>query len=150
MDTKSVILECLRSERRLTRETVSAMAGGDIAFRPTPEQMTFGNQALHILSSYATLMKALQGEGWNWDQGMTTDRYASLEAILDLYAQESERVFAFVADLAPSAMLEEIQTGWGAKETLLQLLVNWLAHEAHHRGQMVTYLRLAGKQPAAY
>ncbi len=145
-----VMLECLRGERRLTRETVAAMSDGEIGFRPTEEQMTFGMQALHILSSYATLMEALRGKGWNWDQGMNTERYPTLKAILELYDQESERLLTFVEGLAPQAVFEEIQTGWGAKETLLQLLISWLAHEAHHRGQMVTYLRLAGKQPATY
>lgn len=150
MDAKAILLENLRFERRLTRETVSAMADGDMAYRPTPEQMELGTQALHILSSYATLMEALSGKGWNWDQGMTLSTYPTREAILELYDAETARLMSVVEGLASESLFEIIQTGWGAKEALLQLLISWIAHESHHRGQMVTYLRLKGIKPPAY
>lgn len=150
MDAKAILLETLRSERRLTRETVAAMTDGDMAFRPTPEQMEFGSQALHILSAYATLTEALSGRGWNWEQGMSLSKYPTQEAILKLYDEETARVAAFVEGLAPEQLFEVIQTGWGVKEAMLQLFISWVTHEAHHRGQMVTYLRLKGMTPAAY
>jgi uncharacterized damage-inducible protein DinB len=60
------------------------------------------------------------------------------------------------ADLAYYESLENeqfdrlIQTPWGAQEHMVQLIYSFLTHETHHRGQLVTYLRLKGMQPPAY
>ncbi|MFZ5816073.1 MAG: DinB family protein [Bacillota bacterium] len=150
MDAKAIVLENLRTERRLTRETVVAMTDGDMDFRPTPEQMDFGTQALHILSAYSTLMEALSGKGWNWEQGMTRATCPTQAAILELYDAETARLLAFVEGLEPEEFYTVVQTGWGAKEAVLALFMGWMTHEAHHRGQMVTYLRLKGMTPAPY
>lgn len=150
VDLKAALLKTLRFERRLTRESVAAMADADMAYRPTPEQMAFGTQALHLLSAFATLLEALAGKGWVWDQGFTLENYPTREAILQLYEEETARLEQFIVGLAPGRFGEMIQTGWGTQEPLVQLLIDWIAHESHHRGQMVTYLRLKGIKPPRY
>lgn len=150
MELKPILLKTLRFERKLTRESVAAMTDGDMAYRPTPEQMDFGTQALHILSAYATLMGALSGQGWVWEQGFTRDKYPTQQDILALYDQESERLIQFIEGMTEAQIAEEVQTGWGVKEPALQLLIDWFAHESHHRGQMVAYLRLKGMTPPRY
>lgn len=150
MDLRTAMLEAIRTERRLTKESIAAMADGDMAFRATPEQMPFGEQALHLLSAHATLVDALEGKEWVWDQGMTLEKYPTQEAILELLDRESARLFSFVEGLEPDGLGRVVTTPWGSTETVLQLLVCWISHEAHHRGQMVTYLRLKGMAPAKY
>lgn len=150
MELKQVALKTLRFERKLTRETVANMTDGDMGYRPTPEQMDFGTQALHIHSAYATLMGALSGQGWVWDQGMTREKYPTQEAILKVIDDETARLFALIEGLSEERLAEEVQTGWGTQEPVFQLLVDWFAHESHHRGQMVTYLRLKGMTPPRY
>lgn len=150
MELKQIALKTFHFERKLTRETVANMTDGDMGFRPTPEQMDFGTQALHILSAYATLMGALSGQGWVWDQGMTRERYPTQEAILKLLDAETDRLVSFLDDMTERQLTEEVQTGWGTQEPVFQLLVDWFAHESHHRGQMVTYLRLKGMTPPRY
>lgn len=150
MDLKAVVMKTLRFERKLTRETLANMADGDMSFRPTPEQMDFGAQGLHILSAWSTLLGALSGQGWVWDQGMTREKYPTQAAILELCDAETARLFSYVEGLTNEQLAREIQTGWGTQESLLQLFIDWAAHESHHRGQMVTYLRLKGMKPPAY
>ncbi|MFZ5825032.1 MAG: DinB family protein [Bacillota bacterium] len=150
VDVKAIVLKTLRFERRLTRESVAAMADADMNFQPTPEQMAFGQQALHILSAYATLLGALAGQGWVWDQGLTLEKYPTREAILQLYDEETARLERFLEELAPERFGEIIQTGWGTQESLAQILIDWIAHECHHRGQMVVYLRLREATPPRY
>lgn len=150
MDPKAVLLDTVRAERRRTRATVAAMADGDMAYRPAAEQMDFGTQALHILSAWATLMGALSGRGWVWDQGMTREKYPTQEAILKLYDEESARLYRFLEGLDPEGLGREVETPWGKRAPVFGLLLDWVAHECHHRGQMVAYLRCKGMKPPEY
>jgi uncharacterized damage-inducible protein DinB len=150
VDIRSVLMDSFRSERKITRSVITGMQDGDMAFQPTPAQMSFGAQALHIASSYATLLDALQGKEWQWELGIDMEHYPTQEAILAKLDEGSRQVEAYLANLDPEALLQVIQTPWGAQETLLGLFLSWIAHEAHHRGQMVTYLRLKGYQPVTY
>jgi uncharacterized damage-inducible protein DinB len=150
MDIRSMVLANLRSERRLTRETIAAMTDGDVNFRPTPEQMSFGGQALHIISCQKTLLDALQGKGWNWKTGIDSQAYPTQEAILAKFDEVTEEELAYYGGLDPELFGRLVSTPWGEPEPLLQLVYSFLAHEAHHRGQMVAYLRLKGMTPPKY
>jgi len=150
VNIKEIWLANLKSERRITRETIAAMVDGDLHYRPTPEQMTFGGQALHLISAQKTLLEALQGKEWKWDQGMDLERFPTMEAVLQQFDEVMALELAFYGGLEPEQYDRAVKTPWGAPEPFVQLLYGFLAHEAHHRGQMVTYLRLKGMQPAQY
>jgi uncharacterized damage-inducible protein DinB len=150
MNMKQILIENLRFERRLTRETIAAMPENDLAFRPTAEQRSFGDQALHLISCQETLMDAFQGKGWQWDRGNTLEHYptqASILAKLDaVYAIEQ----AYYENLESEEFFRPVSTTWGPPEPLIQLALSFLTHEAHHRGQMVAYLRMTGMTPPTY
>lgn len=150
MNIKAIWVTNLKNERRITRETIAAMVDGDVQFRPTAEQMCFGAQALHLASAQKTLLDALQEKEWNWEQGMNLDAFPTLEAILQKFDEITALEVTFYDGLEPEQYDRTIQTPWGAPEPMVQLLYSFLAHETHHRGQMVTYLRLKGMQPPPY
>lgn len=151
MDLKSMIVETLRSERRLTREVIAAMTDGDVAFKPTPEQMSFGGQALHILFSQSVLTDAFQGKGWNWEKGgFSAEAYPTLEAVLAKFDDVIGAENGYYESLAPEEFERAVPIGWGPPEPVAKLIISFLAHEAHHRGQMVAYLRLKGMTPPKY
>jgi uncharacterized damage-inducible protein DinB len=150
MDIKAIWLEQLKSERRLTRETIAAMIDGDVQFRTTPQQMSYGGQALHLISAQETLMDALNGHGWQWERGVDLEHFPTLHAILDRFDATHAAELAYYENLEPEQFFRSVSTAWGAPEPLLQLAMGFLTHEAHHRGQMVVYLRLKGMKPAKY
>ena len=150
MDIKSIWLANLQGERRTTRETIAAMTDGDIQYRPTEQQMSFGQQALHIVSCQHTLRDGVQGKEWVWERGYTIDKYPTLEAILAEFDAMHAADMAYYESLENEQFDRIIHTPWGAQEHMLQLIYSFLTHEAHHRGQLVTYLRLKGLQPPAY
>jgi uncharacterized damage-inducible protein DinB len=150
MNIKDIWLTNLQSERRITRETVAALGGGNVAFRPTEQQMTFGAQALHLISAQKTLLLGIQGKEWNWNQGIDTEHYPTLDAVLSVFDAVTAEELAYYQGLEPEQYDRHIPTPWGEPEHMVQLLYAFLAHEAHHRGQMVVYLRLMGLQPAQY
>lgn len=150
MDVRKIFLDNLQAERRITRETIAAMADGDMQFKPTEDQMAFGAHALHLISAHETLLDGLHGKGWNWDRGIDLERYPTQEAILAKLDELG------AAELACYGSMEEEQLGrmipitWGSPEPALQLMISFLTHECHHRGTMVAYLRLKGMKPAPY
>jgi uncharacterized damage-inducible protein DinB len=150
MDIKAIWLEQLKGERRITRETITAMTDGDMQFKATPEQMSFGAQALHIISCQETLMDAINGNGWQWDRGTTMQYYPTQEAILNRFDYVYAHEQALYVNMEIEQFFRMIPTAWGAPEPVIQLAMGFLTHEAHHRGQMVTYLRLKAMKPAQY
>jgi len=150
MNIKEIWLSNLKNERRITRETIAAMTDGDVQFRPTAEQMSFGGQALHLTSAQKTLVDAFQGKEWVWDQGLDLEKFPTLDAILQKFDEIMAFELAYYQELEPEQYDRVIQTPWGAPEPMVQLMYSFLAHETHHRGQMVTYLRLKGMQPPRY
>lgn len=150
MNIKEILLESLKSERRLTRDTIVAMTDGDVQFRPTEVQMNFGSQALHLLSAWETLRDALQGKGWEWEKGLTQEQYPTQELVLSKFDEVTAADLEYYGNLEPEQLLVKVTTGWGTQEPVLALFYSFLTHEAHHRGQMVTYLRLKGMKPATY
>jgi uncharacterized damage-inducible protein DinB len=150
MDIRAIWLGNLRSERRITRETIAAMADGDMQFRPTEQQMSFGAQALHIISAQKTLLEGMQGKEWNWELGIDTAHFPTQAAILAKFDEVMAEELAYYEGLEPGQYDRTVRVPWGDEEPMVQLLYSFLAHETHHRGQMVTYLRLKGMQPPSY
>lgn len=143
MEIKRVWLANLTAERKRTRETVAAIAGHDLSYRPTPEQRRFGDQVLHVIAVQQALLGALRGEGWNWGASEAEAPLPELAEILRRFDQ------MHAAELAYYEGLDEADFGrpvtlFGQSEPMLYWLLDFLAHETHHRGQMVVYLRLLG------
>lgn len=150
MNVKEIWLQSLRTERRITRETISHLTDGDVNFRPTPEQMPFGQQALHIISCQKTLLGALQGKGWEWELGYDLEKYPTLEAILNAFDDMHDESVSYYEGLEPEQYERHVETPWSGPEPMLLELMNFLTHEAHHRGQLVVMLRLKGMQPPQF
>lgn len=150
MDIKKIALNRMAGERRLTRETIVAMTDGDMLFKPTPEVMSFGGQALHIVLSQAVLLEAFQGKGWHWEMPITLEQFPTKEAILAKFDEVNQAAVEYYESLEPDQFGRLVETGWGPPEPLFELFFSFLTHETHHRGQMVTYLRLKGMQPPQY
>ena len=127
-------------------------------FRPTPETRSVAELTQHILE--VALM--MTGELTRPDTDL---RRAPWPELLDLYAthvnqvtsksplldllsdsfQESERKFLESGELH---MLQLIERFDGEKGTRLAWLHHGIAQEMYHRGQIVTYQRLMGIEPA--
>lgn len=150
MDIKAVFLHNLAFERRLTRETITAMKDGDMAFAAVEGQLGFGAQALHVISCQETLREAMQQGTWNWERGINLEQFPTQEAILAKFDEMHAAELAFYGSLEPEEFFRPVRTAWGGPEPLFQLAVSFLTHEAHHRGQMIVFLRLKGMQAPRY
>jgi len=128
-----------------TRAMADKMPADGYSFKPTPAQMSFGEQVLHIASANASFAAAITGgKSRSWD-AKKTDRVSALAALDESAKLASDAI----AKLTPELLQKTIKSEEGEMrvEDLVMLMFD---HTTHHRGQMVVYLRLKGIPPAEY
>ena len=128
-----------------TRAMADKMPADGYSFKPTPAQMSFGEQVLHIANSNASFAAAIAGgKAPSWDSEKA-DRTTALSAL----DESAKLASAVIAKLTPEQMQKMLKTEEGQMrvEDLILLMFD---HTTHHRGQMVVYLRLKGIPPAEY
>jgi uncharacterized damage-inducible protein DinB len=114
------------------------MPADKYSFRPTPEQMTFGEQLLHISEQNRLILREIKGlapaeKSRSQSQKPTSSHTWKETTALGVKLLQ-ERTTPSPADVAG----------------LLNGMMLALDHTTHHRGQVVVYLRLNGITPAEY
>ena len=140
--SRADILEQLRARwiasSAYTVAVAERMPADRYSFRPTPEQMTFGEQLLHIADQNELILAEVRGAAAPSPRrggAAKADVLARLDETrtlgLDMLQERSAPAAANTADLLNGLMLA-------------------LDHTTHHRGQAVVYLRLNGITPPEY
>jgi uncharacterized damage-inducible protein DinB len=128
-----------------TRAMADKMPADGYSFKPTPPQMSFGEQVLHIANANASFAAAITGgKALSWDS-KKADRASALAAL----DESAKLATAAIAKLTPEQLQKTVKSEEGEMrvEDLVLLMFD---HTTHHRGQMVVYLRLKGIPPADY
>jgi uncharacterized damage-inducible protein DinB len=118
-----------------TRAIAEQMSAADYQFRPSPEQMTFGEQLLHIAEQDVSIFREMGAQ----------IEFARPSPVKD----EVLRTLEKVKDDGLKLLARLAADPDGSLDTLNGLLLA-LDHTTHHRGQLVVYLRLKGIVPAEY
>ena len=126
----------LDATKAYTVAVFEAMPDGDYAYKPNDEQRTFAAQAYHIIYSIDYFQRALSNGGnAQWAPG---DENSKTKAELIAWANEK-------FDAINQYILEQ-----ESNDRLTAGVISYLDHNAHHRGQIITYLRLKGITPPQY
>ena len=140
----------LENSKKYTLAVAEAMPEASYAFKPAPDEMTFRTQLLHMA----------QNISWLTSTHLTTKPNPITEAELKKSDGSKESVEATVTkafDYAIEAIrdLDEAHLGDSVKffsgplsKRQIMMLIN--DHQAHHRGQLVVYLRMNGVKPPGY
>lgn len=144
------LLDAWARGRRLTRQVVEAIPEHGWTFRPVPGVFSCAEQLVHIVATEQTLVEALETGTWRWDRGIEPRRHANRIAMLDLLDGQTAATRVFLHGLYAAGWERPISVPWGGQATVAELLNEWMLHEAHHRGQLYTYLRLLGIKPPEY
>jgi uncharacterized damage-inducible protein DinB len=126
----------LDSSKAFTIEVLEAMPADSYDFKPNDDQRTFAAQAYHIAYSIDYFKRALkEGASAKWAPG---DENSKSKAELVKWASEQfDEINTFI--LAQEA--SDAFTGG---------IISFLDHNTHHRGQVVTYLRMKEITPPSY
>ena len=133
-----------RSERDYSLAIVGAMPEEKFGYRPTPEVRTFAEQAVHFGRAQAAYFARLE----LLEPPKATE--ATDAASVKAYAAQS---FDYVRDVLEKAgeaefLRRDVAMGFDGKvHTTQDLWFRAVLQTAHHRGQLIVYLRLNGITP---
>ena len=115
-------------------------------FKPTPEQMSFGEIIAHESESNETLCAALGGSSRTPTES-TAGASASKEVLVERIRQSFETCRAVVAGLTESTLGDSVPYFGGRKATKARVAVALAQDWADHYAQAAMYLRLNGLLP---
>lgn len=136
--------------RRATlRKLVEGIPEGREDYCPAPGVMSLAGHALHILSAEKTAIDAMTvtpGK-WEWATGIDAAHYPKREDVLGVLDRQSEVTRAYFDSLTDDMLTSPIKLPWGAEPTVEVFWLQWLTHDAHHCGNIITTMRAGGIEP---
>ncbi len=130
-----------------TLEVAELMPETHYDFKPTPEEMTFKEQLLHMMDNVSWLSSSYLG-GQKSNTNFKNKEYTKLQ-VIEIIREEFRLSALALNQLPPPALEEEVKFFAGPmnKRQIVALLND---HMTHHRGQLIVYLRLKGIKPPQY
>lgn len=143
----SEIDRLMRQWERIHHHTTMVMKAAPddkLEWKPVETVMSLGELLRHLVSAEHFLVTlSLTGKG----QRPTEDlKQYTVAGLVEAFDQQHQRLVTEVAALAPEQWNETIDFK-GQPMSRLTLLWGLTEHEVHHRGQLLTYLRLLGIEP---
>jgi uncharacterized damage-inducible protein DinB len=159
MDLRSVLIANKEAVRARTRTLYPKIPADKMAWAPEPKALTLGQILRHLRQSEVGLLDVVRtGRWWYLDErvgppltsyvGPATDKDAEIKQFEETHAA----TIAFLREVSRDALdreyryerLHRVTNGWA-------IVLGIAEHEAHHRGQITTYLRLLGEpSPSPY
>lgn len=116
-------------------------------FKPVPDEMTFGEQLLHIAQNMNWLSPAyLLGSKQN---NKSDAKVLSKQSIINTISTAYDSALAVHYRLTPK-QLDEVVPFFAGPKSRRQILILMHDHQTHHIGQLIVYLRLKGIKPPEY
>lgn len=116
-------------------------------FKPVPDEMTFGEQLLHIAQNMNWLSSAyLLGSKQN---NKSDAKVLSKQSIINTISTAYDSALAVHYRLTPK-QLDEVVPFFAGPKSRRQILILMHDHQTHHIGQLIVYLRLKGIKPPDY
>ncbi len=136
-----------RNATEYTLEIAEAMPAEYYDFKPTEDQMTFGEQMIHLTGNVNWLISSYL-EGEKTDRQLRGQSYDKVETIA-IMKQVFQNAAEAIDQLQEEELTEVVEffAGPMRKRQILTLLND---HMTHHRGQAIVYARLNGIKPPSY
>lgn len=133
-----------------TQEYLNASTEEVIAFKPTSEMRTFGQQMLHLAEANYGFGSAASGKASPVSFGAlekASDQYKTKEALSKAVMDSYDFMIGALRDTDKTRMTESIKMFNRFEMTRDEAFQKAFEHQTHHRGQTTVYLRLKGVTP---
>lgn len=130
----------LQNAKAYTLKIADLMPDDKYVFMPTPEEMKFGEQLLHISSNLGWLSSSYLSTSINPVTSADMEMKKKGEIILVL-----NKAYDFALDVLRHFALSQLSdtvSFFAGHKTKLQIINLLMDHQTHHRGQLLVYLRL--------
>jgi uncharacterized damage-inducible protein DinB len=139
--------------KQFTIDVANAMPADLYTFKPNPEEMTFGEQMIHIAQGNVFRFNQITGIPTSFPLDPDKPPAADKQNVLKLLDQS----FDYVIDVLPKITPEQLQRTWHIPSWKGRpdpdgraMIMNMFVHTAHHRAQCEVYLRAKGIKPPDY
>jgi uncharacterized damage-inducible protein DinB len=139
--------------KQFTLDVANAMPAEFYIFRPNPEEMTFGEQMVHIAGGNVFRFNQITGIQPPFVFDPAKPPAADKQSVLKMLEQSFDYVIAVLPQITP----EQLRRTWHIPSWHARpdpegraMIVNMLVHTAHHRAQCEVYLRIKGIKPPDY
>jgi uncharacterized damage-inducible protein DinB len=139
--------------KQFTLDVASAMPAEDYGFKPNAEEMTFGEQMLHIAVSNVYRFHEITGIPSPFAIDPSKPPAPDKANVLKVLAQS----FDYVIDALPQITPQQLEHTWHIPSWKGRndpdgraMIMNMFVHTAHHRAQCDVYLRAKGIKPPDY
>ncbi len=131
-------------------QVAEAMPADKYDYKPVKEVESFGDQLKHTMHATKVLLANAQGRKMAMpDVSAELGKLKSKEEIIAALRKSAEAGAAVVKDIAGKNDAEVVDSQFFGKTTRRYLLMQAIAHDQNHYGQLVYYLRLNGIVPPA-
>ena len=139
--------------KQFTLDVANAMPADLYSFKPNPDEMTFGEQMLHIAGSNVFRFNQITGIKTPFPFDPSKPMPSDKETALKLLQQSFDYVLAALPQITP----EQLKRTWHIPSWKGRndpdgraMIMNMFVHTAHHRAQCEVYLRAKGIKPPDY
>ncbi len=139
--------------KQFTVDVANAMPTEFYGFKPNPEEMTFGEQMVHIAGGNVFRFNQITGIQPPLVFDPAKPPAADKQSVLKMLEQSFDYVIAVLPQITP----EQLRRTWHIPSWRARpdpegraMIVNMLVHTAHHRAQCEVYLRIKGIKPPDY
>jgi uncharacterized damage-inducible protein DinB len=133
--------------KQFTIDVAKAMPADLYDFKPNPDEMTFGEQMMHIAGANLYRFHEITGIKPPFDFDPAKQNVLKL----------LEQSFDYVIEVLPQITPEQLKRTWhipswkGREQPNGRaMILNMFVHTAHHRAQCEVYMRVKGIKPPGY
>jgi uncharacterized damage-inducible protein DinB len=146
-------IEDWKISKQFTLEVADAMPAESYDFKPNPEEMTFGEQLVHIAVGNAFRFQQIAGVQPPFAIDLSKTPPTDKQSVIKMLAQSFDYVIAVLPQITP----EQLKRTWHIPSWKGRsdpdgraMVINMFVHTAHHRAQCEVYLRAKGIKPPDY
>lgn len=150
-DELTDLTEHLQRYRAVTLQVLDLVDDQDLAWRPSAEQYSLGQQLLHIAQTEDLYAHGLFEGEWDLSRARFPEVLPDRGGLRRFFDDVRAMTLRALARTAPGELGREVEMpGSPIRASLRSWLWFVLEHEIHHKGQIWMYLRRMGYTPPFY